>query len=142
MTVEKKRKYLYWLFKVVGILVSCFFPILAICEKYPLWTVSYGTGRSVGVGAILILIVVTIIFRRSVFKFISERLRLEHAPSLTVWLVPIALSYILIFIGNFLRDLNKVLWMGLLGCAIGTVLTYIAENYFGNKEKDGNGSGT
>lgn len=142
MTVEKKRKYLYWLFKVVGILVSCFFPIWAICEKYPLWTVSYGTGRSVGVGAILILIVVTIIFRRSVFKFISERLKLEHAPPLAVWLVLIAVSYILVFIGNFLRDLTTVLWMGMLGCAIGTALTFVGENFFGEKENKDDGSGT
>jgi hypothetical protein len=142
MMVEKKRKYLYWLFKLGGVLISCFFPIWAICEKYPLWTVSYGTGRSVGVGAILILIVVTIIFRRSVFKFISERLKLEHAPPLAVWLVLIAVSYILIFIGNFLRDLTTVLWMGMLGCAIGTALTFVGENFFGEKENkdDGNGA--
>ena len=139
MTVEKKRKIFYLLFKVSSILISCFFPIWAVCEKFPLWTVSYGTGRSVGVGTILILIVVSIIFRRAVFKFISERLKLEHTPPLAVWLVLIAVSYILIFIGNFLRDLTTVLWMGMLGCAIGTVLTFIAENYFGNKEKDGNG---
>ena len=139
MTVEKKRKIFYLIFKVSSILISCFFPIWAVCEKFPLWTVSYGTGRSVGVGTILILIVVSIIFRRAVFKFISERLKLEHTPPLAVWLVLIAVSYILIFIGNFLRDLTTVLWMGMLGCAIGTVLTFIAENYFGNKEKDGNG---
>jgi hypothetical protein len=142
MMVEKKRKYLYWLFKLGGVLISCFFPIWAICEKYPLWTVSYGTGRSVGVGAILILIVVTIIFRRSVFKFISERLKLEHAPPLAVWLVLIAVSYILIFIGNFLRDLTTVLWMGMLGCAIGTALTFVGENFFGEKENKDDGCGT
>ena len=141
MTVEKKRKIFYLIFKVSSILISCFFPIWAICEKYPLWTVSYGTGRSVGVGAILILIVVTIIFRRSVFKFISERLKLEHAPPLAVWLVLIAVSYILIFIGNFLRDLTTVLWMGMLGCAIGTALTFVGENFFGEKENKDDGSG-
>lgn len=142
MTVEKKRKILYLLFKVSSILISCFFPIWAVCEKFPLWTVSYGTGRSVGVGTILILIVVSIIFRRAVFKFISERLKLEHAPPLAVWFVLIAVSYVLIFIGNFLRDLTTVLWMGMLGCAIGTLLTFIGENFFGEKENKDDGSGT
>ena len=142
MTVEKKRKIFYLLFKVSSILISCFFPIWAVCEKFPLWTVSYGTGRSVGVGTILILIVVSIIFRRAVFKFISERLKLEHTPPLAVWLVLIAVSYVLIFIGNFLRDLTTVLWMGLIGCAIGTLLTFIGENFFGEKENKDDGSGT
>ena len=142
MTVEKKRKIFYLLFKVSSILISCFFPIWAVCEKFPLWTVSYGTGRSVGGGTILILIVVSIIFRRAVFKFVSERLKLEHAPPLAVWVVQIAVSYILIFIGNFLRDLTTVLWMGMLGCAIGTLLTFIGENFFGEKENKDDGSGT
>lgn len=142
MTVEKKRKIFYLIFKVSSILISCFFPIWAVCEKFPLWTVSNGTGRSVGVGAIIILIVLAIIFRKSVFKFISERLKLEHAPPLAVWFALIAVSYVLIFIGNFLRDLTTVLWMGMLGCAIGTLLTFIGENFFGEKENKDDGSGT
>jgi hypothetical protein len=139
MATDKKRKYLYWLFKVGGVLISCIFPIWAVCEKFPLWTASYGTGRSVGVGAILILIVLTVIFRKAVFKYLSDKLKLNHAPPITIWLILLILSYILIFIGNFLRDLTTVLWMGALGCAMGTVLTFVGENFFGNKENSDDG---
>ena len=41
--MEKKRKSLYWLFKIMSIVVSCAFPLWAICEKYPLWNTVYGT---------------------------------------------------------------------------------------------------
>lgn len=135
---DKKRNKLYWLFKNGGVVISCLFPIWAICEKFPIWKTVHGTGRSLGVGAILILIVAVIIFRKSVFRFIEERIKLKHAPPLSVWAVLLIIAYVLIFIGDFLRDLTTVFWMGLVGCGIGTVLTFIGENYFGKKEaKDG-----
>jgi hypothetical protein len=87
------------------------------------------------VGAILILIVVAIIFRKSVFRFLADKLKLNHAPPITVWLIMLIISYALIFIGDFLRDLTTVLWMGMIGCAIGNLLTFIGENYFAEKEE-------
>jgi amino acid transporter len=131
---EKKRKTLYWVFKLLGILVSCAFPIFAICEKFPIWTETHGASHSAGVGAVMIAIVVLIVFRRTVFKFIRERLDLKHAPPLTVWMVLLVIVYAMIYIGNFLRDLTTVLWMGLIGCAIGTFLTYLSERV--RKEKE------
>lgn len=141
MMVEKKRKKYYLIFKIASVIISCFFPIWAVCEKFPIWKAQYGDGHTFGVGAILILIVVAIIFRKSVFNFLSDKLNLKHAPPIAIWITLLIVSYILIFINNFMRDLTAVLWMGIVGCAFGTVLTFIAENYFGNKEK-GNGSGT
>ena len=114
---EKKRNILYWVFKIFGILISCAFPIWAICEKFPLWTVEHGTTHSVGVGIVLILIVLLIIFRRTVFNFIKDKLNLQYAPPLAVWLVLLIVSYIIIYIGNFMRDMTTVLWMGFIGCA-------------------------
>jgi NADH:ubiquinone oxidoreductase subunit 6 (subunit J) len=139
---EKKRKTYYLIFKLASVIISCFFPIWAVCEKFPIWTVQYGEVRSFGVGAIIILFVIVVIFRRAVFNYLTDKFNLKHAPPIAIWLMLLIGCYVLIFIGNFLRDLTVVLWMGAIGCAIGTVLTYIAENHFGNKEKDGNGSGS
>ena len=136
---DKKRKALYWLFKVLSIIISCGLPLWAICEKFPVWTLSYGKYRSIGVGGILILIVLLIIFRKTVFNFIKDKLKLSHAPPIAVWLVMLILSYVLVYIANFLRDLSIVFWMGLIGCAIGTVLTYIAENKFAKNKVTENG---
>lgn len=134
MTTEKKHKTLYRVFKIGGIVISCLLPIWAIWEKFPMWTEGHGTGKSVGIGAILAIIVILIICRKAVFKFLNEKLKLNHAPPIIVWLVMLVISYILIFISNFLRDLTVVLWMGLIGCALGNVLTYIGENFFAEKD--------
>lgn len=141
MTTERKNKIIYWALKVGGVFISCLIPILAICEKFPIWTKTHGTDKSVGVGAILIMVVVTIIFRKAVFKFLADKFKLQHAPPIAVWLGLLIASYILIYIGNFLRDLTTVLWMGMIGCAIGTVLTFVAENYFADKESANDGNG-
>lgn len=140
MTVEKKRKLFYWLFKIGAIIISCILPIWAVCEKFPLWSKYYGTERSLGVGAIIILIVLTIVFRKAVFDFLSDKLKLKYAPPIAVWLTALIVCYVLIYIGNFLRDLTTVLWMGMLGCALGTVLTYVGENFFGDKENSDDGA--
>jgi hypothetical protein len=134
---ERKRKLLFWFFKIAGIVVSCALPIWAICEKFPIWVVEHGTGHSVGMGAILIIIVLIIIFRRTVFDFIKERFDLRHAPPLTVWLIMLAISYILVYIGEVMRDMTTVLWMGFIGSCIGTFLTYISER-FNKKEVTSN----
>ena len=136
---NRRHKLFYWLFKLLSIIVSCALPIWAIWEKFPIWTLSYGTSRSMGVGGILILIVLLVVFRKTVFKFIMDKLKLRHAPPLVVWLILLITSYILVYISNFMRDLTTVFWMGLIGCAVGTVLTFIAESCFGKKEEKNDG---
>lgn len=126
---EKKRKQLYWLFKVLSVIVSCALPIWAICEKFPVWTVEHGTAHSIGVGFILILMVVVIVFRKTVFAFVKDKLDLRHAPPLVVWIVMLVISYIFIYLGEVMRDMTTVLWMGFAGCVVGTVLTYISERF-------------
>ena len=136
---EKKRKTRYWIFKILSVLIACGLPIYAVCEHFPVWTMSHGVVRSVGVGGIISLIVLVIIFRKSVFNFMSKRLKLEHAPPIVIWIVMLIISYILMYINNFIQDLTTVFWMGLIGCAIGTALTFIAEHFYGKKKEDGDG---
>ena len=134
MTV-KKRKILYWAFKLSGIFISCFLPIWAICERYPIWTVSYGKSHAIGAGGILILIVVAVIFRKTIFDYIRDRLHLRHAPPMLIWIVILIISYVILFLSQFLNDMTSICWMGLIGCAIGTFLTFVAENAFGYRKK-------
>ena len=131
---ERKRKALFWLFKCAGILISCALPIWAICEKFPLWADTHGTERTVGVGIILIAVVLIIVFRRTVFDFAKDHLDLKHAPPLTIWLVMIVFSYILIYLGDVMKDMATVFWMGFIGCAIGTLCTYISNRFKNDKE--------
>lgn len=126
---ERKRKTLYWLFKVASIVVSCALPIWAICEKFPLWADVHGTDRTIGIGIILIAFVLLVVFRKTVFDFIRDHFDLKHAPPLAIWLVMLIISYILVYIGEVMRDMTTVFWMGFIGCGVGTILTYISERF-------------
>jgi hypothetical protein len=133
---EKKRKTTYWILKVLSVLISCGLPIYAVCEHFPLWTVSYGSSRTVGAGLIISLIVIVVVFRKSVFQFMRDKMNLQHAPPLAVWLIMLVVSYILLYINQFIRDLTTVFWFGLVGCAIGTAMTFVAETFFAKKKKE------
>lgn len=137
---EKKRKTRYWIFKILSVFIACALPIFAVCEHFPIWNMKHGTMRSVGAGGIICLIVVFVIFRKSVMNFINDRLKLKHAPPIVVWIVLLIISYILMYINRFIQDLTTVFWMGLVGCAIGNVLTYIAEHFYGKKEDTDGGT--
>lgn len=132
---EKNRKIWYGAFKVSSILVSCLFPIYAVYEHFPFWIAKTGTPRAVGSGLIISLIVIALVFRKTVFDYIKKKAKLENAPPLLVWLVLIIITYVLEYISVFLSDLSVVLWMGFVGCLIGSGLTYIAESRFGKKEE-------
>lgn len=136
MTRSKRNKILRYLLKTSSVVVSCFFPMWAICEKFPIWTEGYGAGRSIGVGAILMCSVFMIIFRKTVVSALKDKLKLDHAPPIAIWLILLIVSYILLFIANFLRDLTTVLWMGALGCALGNLLTMGSEHFTDVKEDD------
>jgi drug/metabolite transporter (DMT)-like permease len=133
----KQKKGLFWLLKILSIVISCAPPIFAICEKFPLWNERVGTERTVGSGIILIGMVLVIIFRRTVFDFLRDRLDLKHAPPLLIWLVLLLASYVLVYLGELMRDLTTIFWMGLLGCAIGTVITYFANKLIKEQAKEG-----
>lgn len=126
---DRKRKALFWTFKILGILVSCAFPIWAVYERIPIWADEATVGHSIGIGGIVILFVVLIVFRKTVFDFILKRFKLEHAPPLFIWLVLLVIAYLLVFIGEFMGDLITVFWMGFIGCGIGTFLTFISNRF-------------
>lgn len=122
--MSKKSKFLYWIFKLGGVLISCAFPLWAISTKFPIWE----TKSAVGVGGILAVLIVFFIFRRSIFSFFRKKLNLVHAPPLVGWLVLLGVSYGFLYLSTFVEDIITVFWMGFIGCGIGTVLTFIAEN--------------
>lgn len=134
MTETTNRKKLFWLWKILSIVVSCALPLWAIFDRFPLWAKDYGISRTAGMGIILIAIVLLVIFRKTVIDFFVARYKLNHAPPIAVWLVLLIISYILVYIGEVMRDMTIVFWMGLLGCAIGTFFTYLSEKY--NDKKD------
>lgn len=133
---QKKRNMFYWLFKLASIAVACTLPLWGVFEKFPLWVDDYGTGRSLGVGGIIGIIVLLVVFRRTIFNFLKDKWKMKYAPPITVWVIMILISYMLMFVSKFLHDITTVFWMGLIGSAMGAVLTFVGENFFGEEDKD------
>lgn len=135
MTQAQKNKLFFWLFKVISIIISCVLPIWSICERFPLWVETHGAGRSIGSGMLMIAIVVCAVLHKTIFNFFTQKLKIKHAPPILVWVILLICSYALLLFARFLQDLNTILWMGLLGCALGNLLTLIG-NCFITEEED------
>lgn len=133
-----KNNFWYWLFKVLSVLVSLAFPGWAIYERFPIWISTHGTTHSIGAGGILMIVIVLFIWRRPVFSFLKDRLKMKYAPPLFGWGVLLAVYYILKFVSRFMSDIEVILWMGFFGGAIGAFLTFVAENFL-RVEKNENG---
>jgi cobalamin synthase len=108
--------------------------MFAIYEHFPLWVEENGAARSLGSGLIIGALVLIAIFRKTVFAYLSEKFKGKNAPPIAIWVVLLICAYTLVYINSFLLDLITVLWMGLLGCGIGTGLNSIAEHKFGGKD--------
>ena len=131
-----KNKIFYGLFKWGGVGISAALPLWVVLEKFPLWVETHGGGRSVGTGGIIGGIIALVIFRDAVIGYFKEKFKNIHTPKITGWLVALAITYTLLYICKFLYDLSLVLWMGLLGAVIGTLLTFAGETIFGEEEKN------
>lgn len=136
MKTKANRKLFYWLFKALSVTVACALPVWGVCSKFPIWVEEYGTGRSLGVGGIIGIVVLLIVFRRTIFDFLKDKWKLRYAPPITVWIVMILISYVLMFVSKFLYDITTVFWMGLIGSATGAIFTFVGENLFGEENKD------
>ena len=132
-----KNNTLYWLFKIASVIVSCAFPLWAIYERHPEILAVHEKRISFGMGGIIVAFVVLFVFRKSVFGFIRERLRLKHAPPFLGWLVPMSVGYAILYLNEFANDMVHASKMGFIGGAIGVVMTFVAENFLRvNKKKE------
>ena len=134
MKKPTKSNIFYWLLKGGGIGISAVMPLWVVLEKFPLWVETHGTGRSVGAGGIIGIIIVLVIFRKTIIGYFKEKFKVSHTPPMAVWIVCLAITYGLMFIVKFLYDLSIVLWMGLIGSVIGSMLTFAGETFFGEED--------
>jgi hypothetical protein len=134
MKKPTKSNVFYWLLKGSGIGISAALPLWAVFNKFPLWVENYGVGKSLGTGGIIGIIIALIIFRDTVIGYIKEKFKIGHAPKLTWWIVGLIIVYGLLYIVKFLSDLALVMWLGLFGSIVGTLLTFAGEIFFGEVE--------
>lgn len=134
MKKPSKNNIFYGLCKWGGTGVSALMPLWVVFDKFPLWVENHGVGKSLGTGGILGIIIMLVIFRDTVIGYIKEKFKIGHAPKLAWWIVGLVIIYSLLYIVKFLADLALVMWMGLFGAIIGTMMTFAGEIFFGEEE--------
>lgn len=136
MKKPTKNKIFNGILKWGGVGVSAAFPLWAVIEKFPLWVETHGVGRSIGTGGIIGGIIALVIFRDAIVAYFKEKFKNIHTPKITWWIVALIITYVLLYICKFLSDLSLILWMGLLGSVIGTLMTVAGDTIFGEEEKN------
>lgn len=134
MQKTTKNKLFYGLFKWGGTGISAALPLWVVLDKFPLWVEDYGTGKSLSVGGIIGAIIALVIFRKTIIGYLKEKIKITHTPPMAIWIVFLAITYGLISVVKFLYDLTLVLWMGLIGSVVGTMLTFAGETFFKEEE--------
>ena len=129
MKNRSKKKIKYLCVKGTGIVVSAAIPVIAILKKLPLWRAEAGVTGTVGIGAVMAGIVVLITFKKTVFNYLKEKTGMNHTPPLLLWVGLRIGSLVLNSVADILSDMRAVFVAGVAGCAIGTVLNLIAENF-------------
>ena len=128
MKSSGKGKVKYLCIKGTGIVVSAAIPVIAILKKLPFWRAEAGVTRTVGVGAVMAAIVVLITFKKTVFNYLKEKTGMNHMPPLMLWGGLLIGSLLLNAAADMLSDMRSVFVAGFVGCAVGSVLTVIADN--------------
>lgn len=125
--MSKKDKFFYWFWRLSGIITACLCPIYAVIEHFPIWLERNGTGRTLGVGAILILIILAVVFRKTVINYFREKFKTHTFPPVMGWIVLLCIAYVLQFINAFIIDMTAVFWAGLVGGLIGSFFMWLAD---------------
>ncbi|MBE6693377.1 MAG: hypothetical protein E7589_01245 [Ruminococcaceae bacterium] len=112
--------------RLAAFAVSAGCPIWVIIDKFPLWSKSEGVSVSIGGGAILVIAVAVITFRKVIFAWIKERLGLNTCPPVVFWLVGFFAMVGLGKITTIIDDLTTVCMAGLVGSGIGYFLVFAA----------------
>jgi hypothetical protein len=133
--MSKKDKILYWALRLLGIFISGCLPISAVIEHFPLWIEHKGAGRTIWVGTLLILIIVAVIFRKTVINYIRERFKTRTYPPVMGWVAMLCIAYVLRFINDFIMDMTSIFWMGLIGGLLGSLCLWFADRI--KKKKGG-----
>lgn len=134
----------YWILQIAAFLVAVIPPVWAVCEKLPVWRVRYGTAQTFGFGLVILLVVLLVVFRKTLLVLvrgwldvlcdkIKEKTGIVHIPPMlslvltwaTALLVVVALIPVVSGLYVILVDLKGIFMAGLVGAGLGWLLSLI-----------------
>jgi membrane protease YdiL (CAAX protease family) len=141
--MSTKKKALVIAIRVAAVLAMIGIPFSVISYKFPMWK-AQGEGKGAfGVGAVVLVVILFVTFRKYIIAWATEKLgALSAGVSLVfIWASLAIVCMVLAKIGNVLEDLATVFLFASVGAAVGFGLLTIAKR-LNLKEDDTNGKDT
>lgn len=117
----KKRKALAVFLRIISFAMFIVTPAMVISEKFPLWKQQGGSGTAIGSGAVILLAIAFITFRKYITAWVTEKLgTMSAGVSLAFfWSVLAIVCMLLAKITTILYDLSTVFTWSAIGAVVG-----------------------
>lgn len=141
--MKNKRKAIAWALRILAVAATVGFPFAVVYTKFPLWRAQGGRFGAVGTGAIILLIVIFVTFKRYILAWAAEKLgTLSAGVSLVLlWSTAAIICLAIAAITTIVQDLATVFIFAAIGAAIGVGLFSVAKMISGDEEgRDGKDS--
>lgn len=135
-----KRKVVAWVLRILAVAATVGLPFAVVYTKFPLWRTQGGRFGAVGTGAIILLIVIFVTFKRYIMAWAAEKLgTLSAGVSLVLlWSTAAIICLAIAAITTIVQDLATVFIFAAVGAAIGVGLFSVAKMIRGDEEgRDG-----
>ena len=117
----RKRKALAVFLRIISFAMFIVTPAVVISEKFPLWKQQGGSGTAIGSGAVILLAIAFITFRKYITAWVTEKLgTMSAGVSLAfLWSALAIVCMLLAKITTILYDLSTVFTWSALGAVGG-----------------------
>lgn len=141
--MKNKHKAIAWALRILAVAATVGLPFAVVYTKFPLWRAQGGSFGAVGTGAIILLIVIFVTFKRYILAWAAEKLgTLSAGVSLVLlWSTAAIICLAIAAITTIVQDLATVFIFAAIGAAIGVGLFSVAKMISGDEEgRDGKDS--
>lgn len=125
----KKLKVKYWIFTILSFVLSAVPPVVAVLQKFPIWAEKINPTYTIGIGAVLAVIVILICFRKTLIPVIKEKIGIKSIPPVFIWVAGLATVIVFEKINTFMTDIKVVVFAGLVGSALGWICSFVSSFY-------------
>lgn len=119
--MTRKRKAFSVVLRVFSCLSYVVFPAGVVYTKFPLWKEQGGSGVAIGSGAIILLAIAFLTFKKHITAFAAEKLGTMSAgvSLLLLWSTATLVCFLLARLTTILNDLSTVFLWSAIGAAAG-----------------------
>lgn len=138
--MKNKHKAIAWALRILAVAATVGLPFAVVYTKFPLWRAQGGRFGAIGAGAIILLIVIFVTFKKYILAWATEKLgTLSAGVSLVLlWSTAAIICLAIAAITTIVQDLATVFIFAAIGAAVGVGLFSVAKMISGDEEgRDG-----